>query len=164
MCSIKSEENIRHSTRVHNANPRGDKHRGASAEHAARRAAHDVEHVEGKLTRMARICSARHGDGRLTIRQKRATRRNARKTSVVVDCRCPKAATHWPWVAGLADPKNPMVGRFAGCCASAVSGHAARDAGRLLRCGISAGLMPASGHFRSSRPPPQVLLCRQWLQ
>ena len=95
---------------------------------------------------MARICSARHGDRGLTIRQKRATRRNARKTSVVVDC-CPKAATHWPWVAGLADPKNPMVGRFAGCCASAVSGHAARDAGRLLRCGISAGLMPASGHF-----------------
>ncbi len=33
---------------------------------------------------------------------------------VVVDCRCPKAATHWPWVAGVADPKNPMVGRFAG--------------------------------------------------
>ena len=76
---------------------------------------------------------------------------NAQKTErqvsacVVVDCRCPKAATHWPWVAGVADPKNPMVGRFAGCCASAVSAHAARDAGRLLRCGISAGLMPASG-------------------
>src|SRR5438477_2988780 len=67
---------------------------------------------------------------------------------VVVDCRCPKAATHWPWVAGVADPKNPMVGRFAGCCASAVSGHAARDAGRLLRCGLSAGLMPASSHER----------------
>jgi len=28
---------------------------------------------------------------------------------VVVDYRCPKAATHWPWVAGVADPK--MVGR-----------------------------------------------------
>jgi len=40
-------------------------------------------------TRMSRICSARHGDG----------------ARVVVDCRCPKAATHWPWVAGVADPK-----------------------------------------------------------
>lgn len=56
---------------------------------------------------MSRICSARHNDG----------------ARVVVDCRCPKAATHWPWVAGVADPK--MVGKFAGCCASAVSGHAA---------------------------------------
>jgi hypothetical protein len=41
--------------------------------------------------------------------------------------------------------------RFAGCCASAVSGHAARDAGRLLRCGISAGLMPALGHGQTNR-------------
>src|SRR6266516_7374463 len=86
-------------------------------------------------TRMSRICSARHGDG----------------ARVVVDCRCPKAATHWPWVAGVADPKNPMVGRFAGCCASAVSGHAARDAGRLLRCGISAGLCPLMGEHAMSQ-------------
>ena len=35
------------------------------------------------------------------------------------------------------------VGR-AGCCAPAVSGHVARDDGRLLSCGTSAGLMPAS--------------------
>jgi hypothetical protein len=91
---------------------------------------------------------------------------NAQKTRerqvtarVVVDCRCPKAATHWPWVAGVADPKNPMVGRFAGCCASAVSGHAARDAGRLLRCGISAGLMPASGHSRPEPPRSAGPLC-----
>ena len=42
-----------------------------------------------------------------------------------------------------------MVGRFAGCCGSAVSRHAARDAGRLLRCGISAGLMPASGQLHT---------------
>src|SRR5438132_12353194 len=82
---------------------------------------------------MSRICSARHGDG----------------ARVVVDCRCPKAAPHWPWVAGVADPK--MVGRFAGCCASAVSGYAARDARRLLRCGISAGLMPLRVKLIKSR-------------
>jgi hypothetical protein len=44
MGSNASEENICASTRVHNANLRGDKHRGVPAEHAARRAAHDVEH------------------------------------------------------------------------------------------------------------------------
>ena len=49
---------------------------------------------------------------------------------MVVDCRCPEAAPHWPWVAGAADAK--MVGRFAGCCASVVSGHAARDAGEIV--------------------------------
>ncbi len=27
---------------------------------------------------------------------------------MVVDCRCTKAATHWSWVAGVADPSNPM--------------------------------------------------------
>ena len=83
-------------------------------------------------TRMSLICSARHGDG----------------ARVVVDCRCSMALTHWPWVAGVAEPKSPMVGRFAGCCASAVRGRAARDGGRLLRCGISASLMPASGQVQ----------------
>ena len=82
------------------------------------------------------------------------TRERQVSAGAVVDCRCPKAATHWPWVAGVADPKNPMVDRCAGCCASAVGGHAARDAGRLLRCGISAGLMPASGHFETFLPRP----------
>jgi hypothetical protein len=42
------------------------------------------------------------------------------------------------WIAGVADPRP-------GCCPSAVSGHAARNCGRLLRCGISVGLMPALG-------------------
>jgi hypothetical protein len=27
---------------------------------------------------------------------------------VVVNYRCLKAATHWPWVAGVADPKNEV--------------------------------------------------------
>src|SRR5262249_27837249 len=39
--------------------------------------------------------------------------------------RCTKAATHWPWVAGVAEPKYPMVGSLPGCCARAASGHAA---------------------------------------
>src|SRR6516162_3762508 len=38
--------------------------------------------------------------------------------------RCTKAATHWPWVAGVAEPKYPMVGRVPGCCARAATGHA----------------------------------------
>ncbi len=37
--------------------------------------------------------------------------------------RCTKAATHWPWVAGVAEPKYPMVGSFADCCARKTSGH-----------------------------------------
>jgi hypothetical protein len=40
------EGNIWGSMRVDNANPRRDWHRGVPAEHAARLAAHDVEHVE----------------------------------------------------------------------------------------------------------------------
>src|SRR5262245_45483394 len=39
--------------------------------------------------------------------------------------RCRKAATHWPIAEGVLEPKNPMVGSFPGCCARAVSGHAA---------------------------------------
>ena len=45
----------------------------------------------------------------------------------------------------ICSARNPMVGRFAGRCASVVSGYAARDAGRLSCRGISAELMPASG-------------------
>jgi hypothetical protein len=52
-----------------------------------------------------------------------------------------------------------MVGRFAGCCASVVSGH---PAGRLLSCGISAGLMPASGHFATGSSQQQVRPCPLW--
>src|SRR5215467_2236882 len=39
--------------------------------------------------------------------------------------RCTKAATHWLWVAGVPEPKYPMVGSFAGCCPRAASGQAA---------------------------------------
>ena len=39
--------------------------------------------------------------------------------------RCTKAAVHGPQAEGVAAPKNPMVGSFAGCCARAASGHAA---------------------------------------
>jgi hypothetical protein len=60
---------------------------------------------------------------------------------VVVDCRCPKAATHWPWVAGVADPKNPMVGRFAGCCASAVATPLGMP-GDCCAAGFQSGLCP----------------------
>src|SRR5215472_16926920 len=31
--------------------------------------------------------------------------------------RCTKAATQWPWAAGVPEPKKPMVGSIAGCCA-----------------------------------------------
>jgi hypothetical protein len=55
MGSNASEENICASTRVHNANLRGDKHRGVPAEHAARRAAHDVEHVERNTNAGCRV-------------------------------------------------------------------------------------------------------------
>src|SRR5262249_8358297 len=63
-----------------NATPEGKNHGGLPAKHAARRAAHDVEHVERNTNaEYHRICSARHGDGRLTIRQKRATPRKREK-------------------------------------------------------------------------------------
>ena len=51
-----------------------------------------------------------------------------------------------------------MVGMFASCRASAVSGPAARDGGRLLSCGISAGLMPASGGVQASGAAQERLL------
>ena len=38
--------------------------------------------------------------------------------------RCTNAAANWPWVAGVAAPKYPMVGGFADCCARAASGQA----------------------------------------
>jgi hypothetical protein len=39
--------------------------------------------------------------------------------------RCTKAAAHWPWIVGMVEPRNPMVGNFPACCARAASGHAA---------------------------------------
>src|SRR6516164_9429654 len=39
--------------------------------------------------------------------------------------RCAKATTHAPAVMGVPEPRKPMVGTFAGCCARAASGHAA---------------------------------------
>jgi hypothetical protein len=39
--------------------------------------------------------------------------------------RCTKAAVHRFQIEAVAEPKNPMVGSFAGCCARAASGHAA---------------------------------------
>ena len=36
-----------------------------------------------------------------------------------------KAAIHWLWVAGVPEPKYPMVGSFAGCSPRATIGHAA---------------------------------------
>src|SRR5262245_18013578 len=38
--------------------------------------------------------------------------------------RCTKAATHWAWVTGVPEPRYPIVGSFADCCARATSGHA----------------------------------------
>src|SRR5262249_19911793 len=35
------------------------------------------------------------------------------------------AATHWPWIEVVLEPKNPMVGTLPACCARAASGHAA---------------------------------------
>jgi hypothetical protein len=66
MGSNASEDNIWASTRVHHANPCGDKHLGVPAEHAARRVAHDVEHVERNTNADVANCAACHGDGRLT--------------------------------------------------------------------------------------------------
>jgi len=40
------------------------------AEHAARWAAHNVEHVERNTNAGVAHCATHHGDGRLTIRQK----------------------------------------------------------------------------------------------
>jgi hypothetical protein len=42
--------------------------------------------------------------------------------------RCTKAAIHLLWVADVPEPKYPMVGSFATCCARAPSGNAADPA------------------------------------
>ena len=91
------------------------------------------------LTQMSRICSARHDGLRVVV------------------VAAAKGGDPWPWVAGVADPK--MVGRFAGCCASALSGHAARDAGRLMR---RRDFSRAYGRGRNDRrrpPPAQIAAC-----
>jgi len=42
--------------------------------------------------------------------------------------------TRWLSAAGVAPPKYPMVGSFAGCCARAASGHAAAAPPRNSSC------------------------------
>src|SRR5215475_15867401 len=68
------------------------------------------------------------------ISAKRSSRPSAQRYSIATlrpsiqpssRSRRAKAAAHWPWVAGVAEPKYPMVGSFAICCARAASGHAA---------------------------------------
>src|SRR6516165_9529054 len=39
--------------------------------------------------------------------------------------RCTNAATHWPWIEGVLEPKNPIIGSLAGCCARVARGQAA---------------------------------------
>jgi hypothetical protein len=67
------------------------------------------------------------------ISAKRSLRPSAQRYSIATvrpsiqpsSCsRCTKAATHWLLAEGVAAPKNPMIGSFAGCCARAVRGHA----------------------------------------
>jgi hypothetical protein len=71
------------------------------------------------------------------ISAKRSLRPSAQRYSIATvrpsiqpsSCsRCTKAATHWLLAEGVAAPKNPMIGSFAGCCARAASGHAAAPA------------------------------------
>jgi uncharacterized protein DUF6166 len=146
------------------------------------------------------------------ISAKRSIRPSPQRTSIATlrpsvqpssRSRCTKAVIHGPQLEGVAEPKNPIVGSFDGCCARAASGHAAvaphtsvmnsrrfllniafsPQAGatnhahrrrppqggwcasktiarqRLLRCGISAQLMPAMGHFRQIDPLPTLPAC-----
>ena len=62
---------------------------------------------------------------------------------------------HWPWIAGVADPKSPMVVGSPGCGACAVSGHAARDGE-----GRRSGIIPQRQRLRENMPrPSETCLC-----
>ena len=121
-----------------------------------------------KPTRMLRTCSSRHGDRRLTIRQKSQLRlstlfrqlarglqevieplgqraENARMTSplALLSIAAARGLQAWPI------PKN-RSGRSRRLRSERDSTRG--DGGRLLHCGTSAGLMPASGRVSRVKP------------
>ena len=84
-----------------------------------------------------RITSTFSRTNSAAISEKRSLRPSAQRYSIATvrpsiqpssRSRCTNAATHCPPTEGVVEPKNPMVGSLAGCCARAASGHAAAAA------------------------------------
>src|SRR5215470_10912216 len=68
----------------------------------------------------------------VTMSAERSLRPSAQRRSILMvrssiqpssRSRCAKATTHAPAVIGVPEPRKPMVGTFADCCAWAASGH-----------------------------------------